>query len=101
MATGWSEYSSASELAALIRARELSPVGAVETAVMRGEATGDLHGVPIALKDFTPTRGQRTTLGSYAYEHWVPDFDPVIWQRLRAAGAILIGKTTTPEFAHT
>ena len=51
---------------------------------MRGDALGPLHGVPIALKDFTPTKGLRTTLGSFAYEHWVPDFDPVIWQRLRA-----------------
>jgi Asp-tRNA(Asn)/Glu-tRNA(Gln) amidotransferase A subunit family amidase len=133
MATRVPDYASAAELAALIRARELSPVAAVEaalarieevnpalnafafvypeqaldaaraaeTAVMRGEAVGDLHGVPIALKDFTPTKGLRTTLGSFAYEHWVPDFDPVIWQRLRAAGAILIGKTTTPEFAHS
>jgi Asp-tRNA(Asn)/Glu-tRNA(Gln) amidotransferase A subunit family amidase len=133
MATGVPEYRSAAELAALIRARELSPVAlvesalarieevnpalnafafvypeqalaaarAAETAVMRGEVTRELHGVPIALKDFTPTKGLRTTLGSFAYEHWLPDFDPVLWQRLRAAGAILIGKTTTPEFAHS
>jgi Asp-tRNA(Asn)/Glu-tRNA(Gln) amidotransferase A subunit family amidase len=133
MATEVPEYASAAELAALIRARELSPVAAVEAALARieavdpklnafafvypeqaraaaraaeaavvhGEAMGALHGVPIALKDFTPTRGLRTTLGSFAYEHWVPDFDPVIWHRLRAAGAILIGKTATPEFAHS
>ena len=58
-----------------------------------------LHGVPIALKDFTPTRGKRTTLGSRALEDWVPEWQPVIVDRLQAAGAILVGKTTTPEFA--
>jgi Asp-tRNA(Asn)/Glu-tRNA(Gln) amidotransferase A subunit family amidase len=79
----------------------LEAARAAEAAVMRGETLGPLHGVPIALKDFTPTKGLRTTLGSFAYEHWVPDFDPVIWQRLKAAGAILVGKTATPEFAHS
>ena len=79
----------------------LEAARAAEAAVMRGDALGPLHGVPIALKDFTPTKGMRTTLGSFACEHWVPDFDPVVWQRLAAAGAILIGKTATPEFAHS
>jgi Asp-tRNA(Asn)/Glu-tRNA(Gln) amidotransferase A subunit family amidase len=79
----------------------LEAARAAEAAVTRADALGPLHGVPIALKDFTPTRDMRTTLGSFAYEHWVPDFDPVIWRRLKAAGAILIGKTATPEFAHS
>ena len=79
----------------------LAAARAAEAAVTRGDALGPLHGVPIALKDFTPTKGLRTTLGSFAYEGWVPDFDPVVWQRLKAAGAILIGKTATPEFAHS
>ena len=82
-------------------AAALEAARAAEATIARGDALGPLHGVPIALKDFTPTRGLRTTLGSFAYEHWVPDFDPVIWQRLQAAGAILIGKTATPEFAHS
>ena len=58
-----------------------------------------LHGVPIAIKDFTPTRGQTTTLGSQVFKDWVPDWQPVIVDRLLAAGAIVVGKTTTPEFA--
>ena len=58
-----------------------------------------LHGVPIAIKDFTPTRGQATTLGSRVFADWVPDWQPVIVDRLLAAGAIVVGKTTTPEFA--
>lgn len=72
-----------------------------ERAVASGRPLGPLHGVPIALKDMTPTRGRRTTLGSHAYADWVPDRDAVIVERLAAAGAILVGKTTTPEFAHT
>ncbi|SMF48914.1 amidase/aspartyl-tRNA(Asn)/glutamyl-tRNA(Gln) amidotransferase subunit A [Tistlia consotensis] len=65
-----------------------------------GEAVGPLHGVPVAIKDFTPTKGKRTTRGSMALKDWVPDDDPVIVERLRGAGAIVVGKTTTPEFAY-
>jgi Asp-tRNA(Asn)/Glu-tRNA(Gln) amidotransferase A subunit family amidase len=60
-----------------------------------------LEGVPYALKDFTPTRGLRTTRGSYAFEQWIPDEDPPIVERLRDAGGILLGKTTTSELAHS
>lgn len=69
--------------------------------VAHGRELGPLHGVPIALKDTTPTAGHRTTLGSHAFEHWVPDHDATIVRSLRRAGAIVVGKTTTPEFAHT
>ncbi len=69
--------------------------------VARGATLGPLHGVPIALKDTTPTAGRRTTLGSYAFEHWVPAYDGAVVTKLRAAGAIVVGKTTTPEFAHS
>ena len=69
-------------------------------AVVRGDKIGPLHGVPIALKDTTPTRGHVTTLGSYTHEHWVPDHDATIATSLQRAGAIVVGKTTTPEFAH-
>ena len=67
--------------------------------VAAGAVLPPLHGVPVAIKDFTPLAGKRTTRGSYAFEHWVPDSDPVIVQRLRAAGAIIVARTTTPEFA--
>jgi Asp-tRNA(Asn)/Glu-tRNA(Gln) amidotransferase A subunit family amidase len=70
-----------------------------ERAIRENRPVGPLHGVPIALKDFTATKGKRTTLGSYAYEQWVPDKDAVVARRLLDAGAILVGKTTTPEFA--
>jgi Asp-tRNA(Asn)/Glu-tRNA(Gln) amidotransferase A subunit family amidase len=69
--------------------------------VDRGAPLGPLHGIPVALKDTTPTAGHRTTLGSYTHEDWVPDKDAFIVRALRRAGAIIVGKTTTPEFAHT
>jgi Asp-tRNA(Asn)/Glu-tRNA(Gln) amidotransferase A subunit family amidase len=78
----------------------LAEADAADAARARGEPPTALRGVPIAVKDFTPTAGKRTTRGSAALEHWVPDADPVVVRRLREAGAILVGKTTTPEFAH-
>ena len=70
-------------------------------ALSNGKPRGPLHGVPIALKDGTPMKGRRTTLGSYAYEHWIPDDDAAIVVALQRAGAIVVGKTTLPEFAHS
>ncbi|AZO34778.1 MAG: amidase [Mesorhizobium sp.] len=64
-----------------------------------GEPLGLLAGVPVAIKDFTPTAGIRTTFGSRAFEDFVPLQDAVIVRRLREADAIPVGKTTTPEFA--
>ena len=69
-----------------------------EAAVMRGDPLGPLHGVPVSVKDLVITRGVRTTFGSCIYERNVPEEDAPLVERLRAAGAILIGKTTTPEF---
>jgi len=64
----------------------------------RGEPLGPLHGLPIAHKDLVPTKGIRTTFGSPIYRDFVPDEDALLVERLRAAGAITIGKTNTPEF---
>jgi Asp-tRNA(Asn)/Glu-tRNA(Gln) amidotransferase A subunit family amidase len=66
-----------------------------------GKFRGPLHGVPFAIKDMTPTKGKRTTLGSYAYEHWIPDYDAPVVEALKTAGGIMVGKTTTPEFAYS
>jgi aspartyl-tRNA(Asn)/glutamyl-tRNA(Gln) amidotransferase subunit A len=71
---------------------------AAEEAVMRGEALGPLHGIPVGVKDLLPTKGVRTTFGSIAFADNIPDRDDVLVTRLRKAGAIMIGKTTTPEF---
>jgi len=80
---------------ALAKARE------AERAATSGGRLGPLHGVPIALKDFTPTRGKTTTRGSHVFADWVPEADPPVVERLLGAGAILVGKTTTPELAYT
>ena len=71
---------------------------AAEEAVMSGAALGPLHGIPVSVKDLIPTKGVRTTFGSIAFADNVPDRDDALVMRLRAAGAIMIGKTTTPEF---
>jgi aspartyl-tRNA(Asn)/glutamyl-tRNA(Gln) amidotransferase subunit A len=69
-----------------------------EHAVVAGEPLGLLHGIPYTVKDLVNTRGVRTTFGAVPYKDNVPDHDAVAVARMRAAGAILIGKTTTPEF---
>jgi aspartyl-tRNA(Asn)/glutamyl-tRNA(Gln) amidotransferase subunit A len=71
---------------------------AAERAVMRGETLGPLHGVPVSIKDLVITKGLRTMRGSKLYEHDVPTEDAPVVERLKAAGAIILGKTTTPEF---
>ena len=69
-----------------------------EAAVMRGEALGPLHGIPVAVKDLSYTKGIRTTRGSLLYKDFVPDENHPIVERLLDAGAIIVGKTNTPEF---
>ncbi len=63
-----------------------------------GKIIGPLHGLPVLHKDLVPTRGIRTTFGSPLYSDHVPDFDQLIVERMRNAGAITMGKTNTPEF---
>jgi aspartyl-tRNA(Asn)/glutamyl-tRNA(Gln) amidotransferase subunit A len=69
-----------------------------ENAIMRGRARAPLHGIPFSVKDLIATQGVRTTYGSLIFAEHVPTADAVAVARLKAAGAILIGKTTTPEF---
>jgi amidase len=117
---------SASELAAGIRARRFSSREAVEACLARIEAVnprvnaivtldaegalaaagaadrsepaGPLHGVPVAVKDLEDTAGMRTTFGSPLFAANVPDADSAVVERWRRAGAIVLGKTNTPEF---
>jgi amidase len=70
-----------------------------EAAVMRGDTLGTLHGLPVVIKDITPTAGIRTTYGSPLFRDNVPTEDAEVVRRLKAAGAIVLGKTNTPEFA--
>ncbi|WP_426609939.1 amidase [Bradyrhizobium sp. McL0616] len=69
-----------------------------ERKVMAGEPLGLLHGLPVTVKDIVNTKGVKTTFGAVPYKDNVPTEDAVAVARLRAEGAILIGKTTTPEF---
>src|SRR5207237_1498143 len=69
-----------------------------EIAVLKGEPLGALHGVPVSVKDVLFTRGMRTTGGSRLYAELIPEVDAVSVGRLKAAGAVLLGKTTTSEF---
>lgn len=71
---------------------------AAERKVMAGEPLGLLHGLPVTVKDIVNTRDVKTTFGAVPYKDNVPAEDAVAVARLRAEGAILIGKTTTPEF---
>lgn len=77
----------------------LLAAAAADRALAAGEPVGPLHGLPVAHKDMVPTRGIRTTFGSRVFASHVPDQDGLIVERLRAAGAITLGKTNTPEFA--
>src|SRR2546422_1012873 len=121
---------SATELALLIRSREVSPVEVIDAHLRRiesinpslnaivtlandaidharaaditlskGETTGPLHGVPLTVKDTIDTQGLRTTSGTRIRAHHVPDRDATVVARLKAAGAIILGKTNTPEMA--
>src|SRR6266508_1084283 len=109
---------SATELARLVRSREVSPVevieaclarverynpavnaGDLELRLVRGEEVGLLTGLPVGIKDVTPVAGLRTTYGSPLYKDHVPAEDALVVRRLRAAGAVILGKTNCPEFA--
>src|SRR5919199_3318575 len=119
---------SATELRRLLLSRDLSPVEVVEESLARIEQlngeinaivtiseralddaralelrgrhdAGLLYGLPVGIKDVTPVKGLRTTYGSRLYQDHVAKEDALVVRRLREAGAIIIGKTNTPEFA--
>ena len=123
-------FKSATELAKLIRSKEISCVELTELfysriaainpklnaylelcadnamaeahsaqgAVQRGEQLGPLHGIPISVKDLEMTSGVPTTLGSAIFRGRTPDLDSVVVERVKSSGAIILGKTNTPEF---
>lgn len=72
---------------------------AIDERIARGEDVGPLAGVPVGIKDVTPVAGVRTTYGSPVFADHVPTEDALVVTRLRAAGAVILGKTNTPEFA--
>lgn len=85
-------------MVALDEARAREAAKAAEAAVMRSEKLGPLHGLPIGIKDLEETKGLRTTWGSPIFADHVPARDEAMVANLRAAGAIVVGKTNTPEF---
>ena len=117
----------ATALRKLLRRREISPVEVAEACLVRVEELnrginamvtlnerlldeartlessrdnqGLLYGLPVGVKDTTPTAGLRTTYGSPLYRNYIPTADAVVVQRLRAAGALVLGKTNVPAFA--
>ena len=76
----------------------LAEADAADAALAHGDDPGPLCGLPVAHKDLFVTAGIRTTFGSLAFEHHVPDETALIVERERRAGAITLGKTNTPEF---
>ena len=82
----------------LDREGALAGAEAADRRLAAGEPVGELHGLPIAVKDLEDTAGMRTTYGSRVFSDHVPAADTLLVTRLRRAGAIVIGKTNTPEF---
>ncbi|HMK68315.1 MAG TPA: amidase family protein, partial [Stellaceae bacterium] len=78
--------------------RAKSEAKAAEKAVLAGDALGPLHGLPIGIKDLNETAGIKTTWGSPIYRDYVPEKDERMVAAVRQAGAIVVGKTNTPEF---
>jgi aspartyl-tRNA(Asn)/glutamyl-tRNA(Gln) amidotransferase subunit A len=78
----------------------LESAQAAEAAIARGDYLGPLHGIPVAIKDLYYLAGAPTGAGSQVLDGFVPDADATVTQRLRAAGAVIVGKTVTHEFAY-
>ena len=85
-----------------LNGRALEEAKAVDRRVAAGEAANGglpLAGLPVGIKDVTPVKGLRTTYGSPLYAEHIAEVDALIVERMRAAGAVIVGKTNTPEFA--
>ncbi len=80
------------------RADLLEQASQRDSELARGDARGVLHGFPHAIKDLEHTAGIRTTLGSPLFKDFVPKTDAIIVERIKRAGAIILGKTNVPEF---
>jgi amidase len=82
----------------LCREQAFQAAKAADAQIKQGEPVGILHGIPIAIKDVTATAGIRTTYGSQRYQTYIPAEDELCVARLKQAGAIILGKTSVPEF---
>ncbi len=86
---------------ALCQDQAMADARAADDAVARGWTLGPLHGVPISIKDLEMSKGIPTTLGSYVFRDRTPDIDSIVVERVKAAGAIVLGKTNTSEFGQS
>jgi len=77
----------------------LADAQAAEREIQEGRYRGPLHGIPVSIKDNIATRGTRTTAGSKILSDWIPNYDATVVEKLKAAGAIIIGKTNMHEWA--
>jgi len=82
----------------LVADRAMADAARADELTAKGRSLGVLHGLPVAHKDLVDTAGIRTTRGSRFYQDHVPTRDALIVERIRAAGALTVGKTNTPEF---
>jgi len=85
---------------AMMEEQALADATRCDAELARGESPSPLHGIPVAVKDVFSTKGTKTTVGSKIFANHVPDHDAAVVERLRAAGAIIIGKTHMQEFAY-
>ncbi|WP_159879714.1 amidase [Aquitalea denitrificans] len=76
----------------------LEQAASCDKELAQGQSRGWLHGIPQAIKDLSATQGIATTMGSPLYRHQIADHDGIMVERMRRAGAIIIGKSNTPEF---
>lgn len=88
----------ANAIPTLVPERALAEADAADAKLAAGDPVGPLHGLPVAIKDLVNTKGIRTTFGSPIFADNVPEQDDLIVERLRAAGAIVVGKSNAPEF---
>src|SRR5262249_61266766 len=72
-----------------------------EADIMAGKSVGLIAGVPVGIKDLVYTKGIKTTSGSIIYKDFVPTEDDVVVERLKTAGAVIIGKTNVPELGYS
>ncbi|WP_245590455.1 amidase [Aneurinibacillus terranovensis] len=84
----------------LLHDEALEAARQAEKEIIKGNIRGPLHGIPIGLKDLIYTKGVRTTMGSEIFQNYIPDYDAAVVEKLIEAGAVIVGKLNTHQFAY-